>query len=295
MDNPPTNSTIAAAEITKVLKMEVLYYNDSEEPVKIDGRSPAKEVCAEILNKARNDVPVEWRPIVWWMVVSTMLFVGGVDEGEDPRDAAIRELMEETGVSSAEILAEVPYWLTYDFPPDAREKLNKQFGKDWKGQAQKCGFSSISSDPLRLFRLPKVWTHCSITHNVMEHPSQNLVASVKTTQKFEKSPWGFMSKLDSHQGSSDASLFSCSLPALPCDEYNIMDSFSSKLDELDKDVELKDSIGIQGIEKFLPHKDELFDRIMNSSHQTELLGHVELGEDCDLFSCGGGIEMDADL
>lgn len=32
---------------------------------------------------------------------------GGVEEGEDPRDAAIRELREETGVTSAEIIAEV--------------------------------------------------------------------------------------------------------------------------------------------------------------------------------------------
>lgn len=32
---------------------------------------------------------------------------GGVDEGEDPRAAAIRELREETGVTSAEILMEV--------------------------------------------------------------------------------------------------------------------------------------------------------------------------------------------
>lgn len=32
---------------------------------------------------------------------------GGVDEGEDPKSAAIRELREETGVTSAEVLAEV--------------------------------------------------------------------------------------------------------------------------------------------------------------------------------------------
>lgn len=32
---------------------------------------------------------------------------GGVDEQEVPRDAAIRELREETGVTSAEIIAEV--------------------------------------------------------------------------------------------------------------------------------------------------------------------------------------------
>ncbi|XVE68587.1 hypothetical protein DITRI_Ditri09bG0080300 [Diplodiscus trichospermus] len=62
---------------------------------------------------------------------------GGIDDSEDPKVAALRELKEETGVSSAEILAEVPYWLTYDFPPEVREKLKHQWGSDWKGQAQK--------------------------------------------------------------------------------------------------------------------------------------------------------------
>ncbi|PPE01639.1 hypothetical protein GOBAR_DD01295 [Gossypium barbadense] len=62
---------------------------------------------------------------------------GGIDDNEDPKVAALRELKEETGVSSAEILAEVPYWLTYDFPPEGREKLKHQWGSDWKGQAQK--------------------------------------------------------------------------------------------------------------------------------------------------------------
>ncbi|KAH9620143.1 hypothetical protein KSS87_006643 [Heliosperma pusillum] len=62
---------------------------------------------------------------------------GGIDEGEDARIAAIRELREETGVTSAEVLAEVSDWLTYDFPPAVREKLKRQWGSDWKGQAQK--------------------------------------------------------------------------------------------------------------------------------------------------------------
>ncbi|MQM17941.1 hypothetical protein Taro_050923 [Colocasia esculenta] len=62
---------------------------------------------------------------------------GGIDEGEDPRNAAIRELREETGVTSAEIIAEVPYWLTYDFPPEVKAKLNKLWGTNWNGQAQK--------------------------------------------------------------------------------------------------------------------------------------------------------------
>ncbi|KAL0743990.1 hypothetical protein Bca4012_085503 [Brassica carinata] len=63
--------------------------------------------------------------------------VGGIDEGEDPRVAVMRELKEETGVHSAEIIAEAPHWITYDFPPDVREKLKVRWGTDWKGQAQK--------------------------------------------------------------------------------------------------------------------------------------------------------------
>ena len=41
---------------------------------------------------------------------------GGIDAGEDPRDAAMRELWEETGVNSADYLGETD-WLTYEFPP----------------------------------------------------------------------------------------------------------------------------------------------------------------------------------
>lgn len=62
---------------------------------------------------------------------------GGADEGEDLRKAAMRELREETGVTSAEFLAEVPYWLTYDFPHEIKVKMNRRWGSNYKGQAQK--------------------------------------------------------------------------------------------------------------------------------------------------------------
>ena len=42
---------------------------------------------------------------------------GGIDPNEDPRPAAVRELYEETGVTSIAYLGETPDWLTYDFPP----------------------------------------------------------------------------------------------------------------------------------------------------------------------------------
>lgn len=62
---------------------------------------------------------------------------GGANKGEDLRKAAMRELREETGVTSAEFLAEAPYWLTYDFPIKVKDKLNRRWGTNYKGQAQK--------------------------------------------------------------------------------------------------------------------------------------------------------------
>ncbi|MBS7533847.1 RNA pyrophosphohydrolase [Ancylobacter sonchi] len=59
---------------------------------------------------------------------------GGIDEGESPEDAALRELYEETNVRSVEPLAEVPDWLPYDLPePIAREAWKGRY----RGQMQK--------------------------------------------------------------------------------------------------------------------------------------------------------------
>ena len=59
---------------------------------------------------------------------------GGIDQGEDPKVAALRELYEETGVSSASIIAESKDWIRYDLPPEAVGKALK--GK-FRGQEQK--------------------------------------------------------------------------------------------------------------------------------------------------------------
>ena len=59
---------------------------------------------------------------------------GGIDPGETPRDAVMREMLEEIGAASAEIIAESRDWHCYDLPP---ETAAKKWGGRYRGQAQK--------------------------------------------------------------------------------------------------------------------------------------------------------------
>lgn len=59
---------------------------------------------------------------------------GGIDAGESPYDAALRELREETNVASVSLLAEAPDWLSYDLP---RGVVRKAWTGRYRGQRQK--------------------------------------------------------------------------------------------------------------------------------------------------------------
>ncbi|HEY7579048.1 MAG TPA: RNA pyrophosphohydrolase [Acetobacteraceae bacterium] len=59
---------------------------------------------------------------------------GGIDEGEDPRVAVLRELAEEIGTARAAIIGEHPEWLTYDLPP---ELVGVALGGRYRGQRQR--------------------------------------------------------------------------------------------------------------------------------------------------------------
>jgi putative (di)nucleoside polyphosphate hydrolase len=59
---------------------------------------------------------------------------GGIDEGESPEQAAMRELEEETGTAQAEIIAECRQWLSYDLP---KEALGIGLKGKFRGQSQK--------------------------------------------------------------------------------------------------------------------------------------------------------------
>jgi putative (di)nucleoside polyphosphate hydrolase len=59
---------------------------------------------------------------------------GGIDPGETPRQAALRELREEIGTADAEIVAESRDWLTYDLPAAIRAQV---WQGRFRGQRQK--------------------------------------------------------------------------------------------------------------------------------------------------------------
>src|SRR4051794_26394005 len=65
-----------------------------------------------IAKRLRDDGPEVIYPGLEWQMPQ-----GGIDPHEDPRPAAMRELLEETGITSAEYLSETPDWVTYEFPP----------------------------------------------------------------------------------------------------------------------------------------------------------------------------------
>lgn len=70
---------------------------------------------------------------------------GGVDEGESPQDAALRELGEETGLTSSDVIivAESSLWRTYDLP---RERVPKIWNGQFRGQQQKWFLLRFSGD-----------------------------------------------------------------------------------------------------------------------------------------------------
>jgi putative (di)nucleoside polyphosphate hydrolase len=59
---------------------------------------------------------------------------GGIDDGEDPYPAALRELYEETNIRSVEPLGEIEDWLVYDIP---RSIVGNAWSGKYRGQTQK--------------------------------------------------------------------------------------------------------------------------------------------------------------
>jgi putative (di)nucleoside polyphosphate hydrolase len=100
----------------------------------------------------RDDEPLGYRPAVGIMLLNSRgeVFVarrrdmptmpawqmpqGGIDPGETPRQAALRELEEEIGTAKAEIVGESRGWLHYDLPVELAGSI---WGERYRGQRQK--------------------------------------------------------------------------------------------------------------------------------------------------------------
>ena len=80
---------------------------------------------------------------------------GGIDPGETPRQAAMRELAEEIGTANAEILAESGRWLHYDLPI---EIAGGMWDGRYRGQRQKW------------FAMRFLGADCDIDPAATEHP-----------------------------------------------------------------------------------------------------------------------------
>jgi putative (di)nucleoside polyphosphate hydrolase len=92
-------------------------YRPNVAAVILSSKYPEK---VEVLIAKRNDVDA-------WQFPQ-----GGIDEGESPKEALLRELKEEIGTDEVEILAEMPEWQKYDFPKRIAKKMYP-----FDGQTQK--------------------------------------------------------------------------------------------------------------------------------------------------------------
>lgn len=68
---------------------------------------------------------------------------GGINDGEEPKVAALRELEEETGISKVEVISESKGYYSYDLPEDLIPKL---WGQKYRGQKQKWFLMSFLGD-----------------------------------------------------------------------------------------------------------------------------------------------------
>lgn len=87
------------------------------------------EAC-EIFIASRTDIKDAWQ-----------FPQGGIDDEESPKEALYRELKEEIGTDSVEVVSEYPEWISYDFPETV---ANKMYPFD--GQIQKYFLVRLKND-----------------------------------------------------------------------------------------------------------------------------------------------------
>jgi putative (di)nucleoside polyphosphate hydrolase len=128
-----------------------------------DDQSGRRRLGLDLMSKKPKPADLPYRPCVGVMLINKegSVFVGrridqtvegwqmpqgGIDEGETPAQAVMRELKEETGTDKAEILREHDDWLAYDLPAHL---IGVALHGKYRGQKQKwfaLRFTGTDSD-----------------------------------------------------------------------------------------------------------------------------------------------------
>jgi putative (di)nucleoside polyphosphate hydrolase len=81
---------------------------------------------------AGKRMTVNSRMVSWFLEKPWQMPQGGIEKGETPIEAALRELKEEIGINNVEVIAETENWIEYIIPQGLRRK-----GASFVGQKQK--------------------------------------------------------------------------------------------------------------------------------------------------------------
>jgi 8-oxo-dGTP pyrophosphatase MutT (NUDIX family) len=105
----------------------------------------------------------------YWVTVG-----GGLDEGESPADAAVRELFEETGLRVAPEALGEPVWReTVDFPFDGRWYRQEQEYFFVRAPAWEVDFSRLTADEHTAIDAHRWWTRAAlVTTNETFYPRE---------------------------------------------------------------------------------------------------------------------------